>query len=229
MTVLAPPPRDELEALIREARERQRRRRIVATATVAVLGAAGLVGYALVARDGSQGRGRPQGQLAGLPRCHSNQLRLSVPPAWGAAAGTMYEPATLTNTSGSSCTVAGWPALRRLDATGQRIPVRLERWVYRLRGSAPYSVVTLAPGKTATFDIFGSDWNHRFDRACREARTIEVMPRGGGGWLSVTAASAEGQRVIPACRLWLLGPLVAGRVANPPPYAYALWKRSRRT
>lgn len=55
MTVAPPkPPRvDELEALIKEARARQLRRRLAATAAVAIAAATALVGYSIVRGSGS--------------------------------------------------------------------------------------------------------------------------------------------------------------------------------
>lgn len=220
MTVSAPPPRDELELLIREARQRQRRRQALAAAVVLVATAAAFAGYA-VARGGSPAGARGGAEpvaASRLPRCRSGQLGLSVPPTWGAAAGSLYEPATLTNTSGTSCTVAGWPAVRRLDRAGRAIPVDVQRWVYVERGPAPFRTVRLAPGGAATFQIFGQDWNHAVDRACRQAQRLQVEPRGGGGWLFVPVD-------LPACRRWDVGPLVPGRIANPPTLALRLFYR----
>jgi hypothetical protein len=131
---------------------------------------------------------------------------------WGAAAGSLIEPLTLTNTSGTTCAMAGWLSVRRFDRAGQVIPVRLSRWVYRESGPAPFRVVRLRPGGAATFPVFGQDWNHAADRACRNARRIQVRPGGGGGWLSVT-------RTIPACQGWDVGPLVPGQVAPWPTFA----------
>jgi hypothetical protein len=218
MSVVAPPPQDELELLIREARERQRKRRLIGASVVAAAAASALAIYGGVSAGSSSntvgGKGNPV-FVGGLPRCRTSQLRLSA-PGWGAAAGSFYENATLTNVSGTSCAVAGWPAVRRFDRAGRVIPVRLGRWVYEMRGATPYRAVPLAPGRAATFEIFGEDWNHRLDRACPWARSLEVEPRGGGGWLSATPLTGEGRRGIPACRAWELGPLVAGRKVNPP-------------
>ena len=209
-----------LDPLIAEAKRRARWRRLLIVGVIA----AGAVAAVVVIRDSAGSRPA----VVAAPTCRSAQLRISGQP-WGAAAGTMYEPVTLTNASGSACSVAGWPAVRRLGADGREIPVRLERWVYRLRGAAPYFVLRLAPGRAATFEIFGEDWNHRLDQPCREALTIQVMTRGRGRWLSLPARPADRGRGIPACRSWLLGPLVPGKVANPPVAAYSLWRRAHRT
>jgi hypothetical protein len=156
--------------------------------------------------------------VTSLARCRSDQLRLVAPRIPGAAAGTIYEPLTLVNTSASSCAAGGWPALRRFDRAGAPIPLRAQRWVYKLRGPAPFRMVALRPRAAATFDVFGSDWNHASNRPCPNARRVEVEPSGGGAWLS--AARLD----VPACgRAWSVGPLLPGRRVNPPSYALNLF------
>lgn len=214
MSVVAPPPQDELELLIREARARQRRRRLLALAVIAAVAALGLAVYSAFAGGHPASKQGHGGRIAvaSLTRCRSNQLRLSAPKTWGAAAGSLIEQFTFTNVSGTGCTVAGWPAVRRFTAAGQPIPASFQRWVYAQRGPRPFRVVPLRPGRAATFPIVGEDWNHAADRACREAGKVQVEPRGGGGWLSVALN-------IPACRRWDVGPLVPGRSADWPTFA----------
>jgi hypothetical protein len=212
VSVVAPPPQDELELLIREARARQLRRRLLLAAGVAVAAALALVAYAGLTGGGSAtGRGDGGGvAVASLARCRTNQLRIRAPKVPGAAAGTLYEPLTLVNTSASSCVVGGWPAVRRFDRAGARIPFEPTRMVYKARGPAPFRMVPLRPGAAATFEVSGSDWNHATDRPCVNARRIAVEPTGGDAWLSI-------RRDVPACgRSWSIGPLVPGRVADPP-------------
>lgn len=221
MTVVAPPPQDELELLIREARARQRRRRLLAAAGVAVVAAGALAASSALGGGGgsvSERHGFGRTAVTSLPRCRSEQLRLVAPRIPGAAAGTIYEPLTLVNTSASSCAVGGWPALRRFDPAGRQIPLRTSRWVYEQRGSAPYSMVALRPRAAATFDVFGSDWNHASNRPCPNARRVEVEPSGGGAWLSA------GSLDVPACgQGWSVGPLLPGRRVNPPTNALSLF------
>lgn len=222
MSVVAPPPvsppsPEELEALIREARERQLRRRLLGAAAVAIAAAVGLGLYALWISGSPRAGPRPGTNphaVSSLPHCSSGQLLLSAPTMWGAAAGSLIEPLTVTNTSNTACTVAGWPAVRRLDRTKRVIPVELSRWVYAESGPAPFHVVKLRPGDTATFPVFGQDWNHQADRDCPDGRVVQVKPPGGRGWLSVTLGT-----LIPACQAWYLGPFVAGRSAPWPSYA----------
>jgi hypothetical protein len=221
MSVVTPPPQDELELLIREARARQRRRRLLAAAGVAIVAAGALAVSSALGGGGGSAQQRGDGSrvaVASLARCRSDQLRLIAPRIPGAAAGTMYEPLTLVNTSASGCAVGGWPALRRFDRTGAPIPLRVQRWVYKLRGPAPFRMVALRSRGAATFDVFGSDWNHASNRPCPNVRSLEVEPSGGGAWLS--AARLD----VPACgRGWSVGPLLPGRRVNPPTYALSMF------
>jgi uncharacterized protein DUF4232 len=227
MNVVAPPPvvpsdeQEELEALIREARARQRRRRLLAAAGVAVVAAGALAASSGLGGGGGSAQQRGDGgrtSVTSLARCRSDQLRLVAPRIPGAAAGTIYEPLTLVNTSASSCAVGGWPALRRFDRADAPIPLRVQRWVYKLRGPAPFRMVALRPRAAATFDVIGSDWNHASNSPCPNARSLEVEPRGSGAWLS--AASLD----VPACgRGWEVGPLLPGRRVNPPVYALSMF------
>jgi uncharacterized protein DUF4232 len=209
------PEQHELEALIREARARQRRRRLAAAAVVAVAAAGALAIHGVLAGRSSiafRSRSDQRASLASPARCRSAQLRLSAPKTWNAAAGSLIEQFTLTNVSRTSCTVAGWPAVRRLDHAGRAIPVNLERWVYRERGRAPFGVVRLRPRGLATFPVVGSDWDHAADRPCPSASTVRAELPASSAWLAVPLK-------IPACRRWLVGPLVPGRLAQWPTFA----------
>jgi hypothetical protein len=113
--------------------------------------------------------------------------------------------------------------VRRFDASGRPIPVRLSRWVYSQGGPAPFRAVRLRPGSAATFPVFGEDWNHRLDRACPNAETVRVESPGGGGWLSASLRTA-----LPACRQWDVGPLVPGREAPWPSFALSQFHAASR-
>lgn len=124
--MIAPPkrPADELELLIREARERQLRRRLLAAAGVALAAALGLGVYAFVtggslanvAQPPAAG-GRPTG-----PACRGSQLSVSV--FFQGATQMMIGGATLTNTSDAACSL---PAIRpavRISEHGRPLLVR---------------------------------------------------------------------------------------------------------
>jgi len=205
VSVLAPqdPRQDELELLIREARARQRRRWIAA-AVVAGLAGAAIAAYSIAGAGTKRASQAGNPSAAALHRCRAAQLRLSAPSMWNAAAGSLLEPMTLTNVSGSDCSLAGWPAVRRLDRAGRIIPGRTFRYTYDATDSVPFHTVALGSGRAASFNFFAPDWNHGADRPCASARKLQVRPPGGHSWLVVASK-------IPACSVLYVDPLVPGR------------------
>jgi hypothetical protein len=85
-----PPSHDELEALIKEARARQLRRRLLGAAGVAIAAALGLS-----MQPPAQG-GRATG-----PPCRASQLAVSV--FFQSATQSMIGGARVTNTGGATC------------------------------------------------------------------------------------------------------------------------------
>jgi hypothetical protein len=117
-----PPSHDDLEALIREARARQLRRRLLGAAGVAVAAAIGLSAYALT----TGGAGRPAAASGpsgiGAPLCRSSQLSATGPSFVGAT-GSMIGGVTITNTSRSACFFpAGKPTVH-VSRRGTPLPV----------------------------------------------------------------------------------------------------------
>jgi len=76
-------------------------------------------------------------------RCHTSDLSLSTTEA-GAAAGTYYRWVVLTNSSGSPCTLSGYPGVSLIDASGRQLGKPADRNPVH----AP-SVVMLPPGRSA--------------------------------------------------------------------------------
>jgi hypothetical protein len=104
--MIAPPRRpthDEREALIKEARERQLRRRLLAAAGVAIAAAIGLGVYAFVT-GGHTDRGNSDSRnvRGAVPLCRASQLS-STAGLNGAAFGTMMGTVILTNRSAVAC------------------------------------------------------------------------------------------------------------------------------
>ena len=145
-----------------------------------------------------------QSAAAVLPSCRADQLRLSAPSAWDVASGSLLEPMTLTRVSGSGCSLAGWPAVRRLDRAGRIIPARTFRYTYDATDSVPFHTVSLSSGRAASFNFFAPDWNHVADRPCATARKLEIRLPGGHSWLAIASK-------IPACSVLYVDPLVPGR------------------
>lgn len=108
--MIAPPRRpsdDELEALIKEARERQLRRRLLGAAGVAVAAALGLSVYALAAGSRDEGPATASGSATAAALCRSDQLSGSA--GFQGATKSMLGGITLRNTSASACSL---PAVR---------------------------------------------------------------------------------------------------------------------
>jgi hypothetical protein len=160
-----PPSHEEVEALIKEARERQLRRRLLAAAGVAIAAALGLSIYALVA-GGSANRVAPANARAGgRPACRASQLSASA--GWQGATQSMLGGAGITNTSGSACSLpAGRPAVR-ITWQGRALSLQ-ER-----KPPAPFgpgkTLRVLEPGATAT--IYLQWWNY-----CGRAVDMQVPP-----------------------------------------------------
>jgi hypothetical protein len=57
---------------------------------------------------------------AGVPRCLSSQLSLSLGQA-GGAAGSTYTPLVFTNTGSTTCQLRGYPGVSFVDASGARL------------------------------------------------------------------------------------------------------------
>src|SRR4051794_38748886 len=94
-----PPSHDDLEALIKEARERQLRRRLLGAASVAVVAAIGLGVYALTIGGSNDGHAAVRSPSS-APLCRSAQL--SASSYWNGAAGTLINFFTIANESGSA-------------------------------------------------------------------------------------------------------------------------------
>jgi len=149
-----PPSHNELEALIKEARERQFRRRLLATASVAFLAAVGLAIYATTVGGGAQ-RGVTSGPPGGAaPLCRSSQL--SVAAIWDGAAGHLFNFFTITNTGTGACSVpSGRPSVL-LTRDGSQMKVQ-----ERAPSENPYPgkpVSTLAPGRRAVVHLAWWNW-----------------------------------------------------------------------
>ena len=100
-----PPCQEEPDALIPEARDRQRRRRLLGAAGVAIAAALGLSLYALLGGASPGTLAQPPtngGRATGRP-CRVSQL--SIGAGFQGATETMLGGATLTNTGGSSCSL----------------------------------------------------------------------------------------------------------------------------
>lgn len=202
MTVVAPPEppsHDELEALIPEARERQRRRRLFAAVGVAIGAALGLGIFALAGGFGHSGTSGDAGAPGGAPLCRSSQLS-SVPLGFGMAPGDVGG-LDIKNVGSVSCSLPRTPRVA-VYFGGKRLPVRQ----LPANGSVPdYRdpiVHVVAPGKRAAVVFRWSNW-------CRSPRAQATLRYFFGGGLVLRERWGEPTCAAPgsASTLRVAGPL----------------------
>jgi Protein of unknown function (DUF4232) len=196
MSVVAPPqpPRpDELEALIREARERQRQRRLLAAAVVGILAAVGLSVWAAVPRGTAKpSHSTRSARGAPIPQCSPAQLDISLPRRF-AGLGHINGDLRFTNTSGARCRLSGWPTVTALEANGaaipaKRIPKLSMAWALSWPQARRVRPVILARGQSAVAEIDGSDIALGNGRSpCSVARRLRVAAPGGHRSVTLSA------------------------------------------
>ena len=157
MGLLAPPkspPQDDLEALIKEARQRQLRRRLLGAAVVASAAALGLAIHALTDNGGA--KIDAGGRAGGPPLCRSKQLSTSAGDT--AAAGTVFDPVVVANTSSHACSLPeGIPHLQ-IVFRGKVFPIDQRPWRMGLSGFGAPAGRVLAPGRKALVEISWRDF-----------------------------------------------------------------------
>jgi hypothetical protein len=186
--MIAPPRRpfqDELEALIKEARERQLRRRLLGAAAVAVAAGLGLSVYALTVGGGTHGRAASGSPRGAAPACRSSQL--SAEAIWDGGGGNLFNFFTIVN-RGSGCSLpAGRPTVL-LIRRGSPLKVDERTAPHGLFPGKP--VHTLAPGRRAVVHLDWFNWCGP-DVAFARTRTTVTVRFGDG--LQVTVPHLLGQ------------------------------------
>jgi Protein of unknown function (DUF4232) len=151
-----PPEHDELEALIKEARARQLRRRLLGAAGVAIVAALGLTAYALAIGRGGHAKQTGGSASGGPPLCRSTQLSTSAGVT--AAGGTVFDPVTLANTSSHACSLpAGIPHLH-VVFRGKVFPIKQVPWRFGLSGFGTPAGHVLKPGRKAFVEVSWRDF-----------------------------------------------------------------------
>jgi hypothetical protein len=175
-----PPFHDELEALIKEARERQLQRRRLGAAGIAIAAAIGLGAYALTyGRTQYSATSNPPG--AAVPACRSSQL--SAFSGLNGATGSILGPVTITRAGRATCSLPDRRPVVRITTAGGSGPVQ----------QAPLALPAdlaprLARGAIGEIFIRWSNW-------CGKTPTTMTLDFGHG--LEVTAPLRDTQ---PPCR-----------------------------
>ena len=140
-----PPSHDELEALIKEARARQLRRRLFGAAGTAIAAALGLSVYAVLIGGNASGVTQARTRGASAPFCRSAQL--SASSFFQGAGQTMLGGVTILNTSGAACALPNGRPAAEISWRGQRLPTHEEAFA---APSIFHPAEVLAPGLKAT-------------------------------------------------------------------------------
>jgi Protein of unknown function (DUF4232) len=144
------------------------------------------------------------GGSVGTWRCRTGQLRVRG-HFLGEAMGQFTETLTLINGSARTCRLAGWPGVLLRTGSGSAVRVRQRRVIQGAPTNHPFRTITIHSGRTASFDIYGADFNAVKNQTCPTAHGLLVRPPGDSLTLPVAVR-------VPACRPLTLGvsPLVAG-------------------
>ncbi len=111
----------------------------------------------------------------GVSTCRSRQLSARHGFA-GAAAGSVVVTVVLTNTSATRCTLKGYPTLQLLSVAGTRLKSLIHRGASVVVEPALAHLVTLAPGRHASFFVgFADATGFGLDK-CPVSARVEVVP-----------------------------------------------------
>ncbi|WP_328459747.1 DUF4232 domain-containing protein [Streptomyces sp. NBC_00448] len=140
----------------------------------------------------------PVADASGTPMCATSQLSAAL-GGGDAGAGNLYRYLVITNTSGTTCHLTGYPGLSMLDASGKQIGRPATR------DARTYSAVVLKPGASASDTIHTV--NHQ--GTCLPASTkLKVYPPGNTASLTIPGAITD------CYNTFAITPLAAGKGGN---------------
>jgi hypothetical protein len=121
----------------------------------------------------------------GPPGCATAVLKGSLGPG-SAAAGSSFYPIDFTNTSGSACTLYGYPGVSFVTASGSQVGTPATE-----DPTFPRQLVTLAPGGTAHADLRVATAQNYPSATCSPVAvsSIRVFPPGQTSSLVIALSS----------------------------------------
>jgi hypothetical protein len=150
---------------------KETRRKVAAVVAALGIGAGGAVWATSAASAAPAAPARP---AASVPECRSGQLAVWVSPdRANGAAGSIFYPLDLTNISGRSCFVVGWPGVSATNLNGTQLGSPAQRDT-----SVARRVVTLAPGASAHATLRYIDVQVDPGPGCRQVNStfLKVFP-----------------------------------------------------
>jgi Protein of unknown function (DUF4232) len=194
----------ELDPLIAEAKQRARRRRLIAAVALAATGVA-VWGLLVAGGNGSPGEvpwlpTRPQLPAANPPlasACTASQLRASL--FLQGASMSLVGPISLVNHSSRPCSLLGRPRLSFAGATSKWEETRLQAGPsipFDPLAPPPGSLRALAPGEHVSVQLWWSNWCGRGAKPggslTQPPSAIVLIPPGGGQIRLSNAHDAHG-------------------------------------
>jgi Protein of unknown function (DUF4232) len=109
--------------------------------------------------------------------CEASNLHAALAGSEGAA-GTIELTFSLTNAAGTSCAMNGYPDVQLLDSTGSSMATTVNRGGGLAFENVPASTVSLAPGRSAYFNLGYSDVTVGTETGCPAASQVRITPPG---------------------------------------------------
>jgi hypothetical protein len=122
---------------------------------------------------GSSGGGSGGGGGATTTACTTAGLVVKLGTNGSGAAGSIYYPLTFTNTSGHTCTIAGYPGVSAVNASGSQLGSPAGR-----NATNPTTTVSLVNGATATSSLQIAEVGNYSTSVCQPttAAKLRVFP-----------------------------------------------------
>ena len=92
------------------------------------------------------------------------------------AAGSIAQSVNLLNISNRACTLEGYPGMQMLSASGHALATHVHRGASVTVRARPVTLVTLAPGGKAAFDIGYADATGFGNKRCPTSARVKVTP-----------------------------------------------------
>ena len=110
---------------------------------------------------------------------------------------------TFTNASSSTCWLRGWPSFQVKGAGGKPTAVSTVRVRQTVPPAPALLTVVLRRGGTASFDVYGADWNPVANQPCPQTSALSVTPPGDSSALLVAVRILD-------CHSFEVAPVVGG-------------------
>jgi len=138
-----------------------------------------IISFAIAALAGTQTGPRFEAlgtvTRSAVPTCRREALSIKEGETDAAMGGVRQTPYTLTNTSATACTLAGYPSIELLNRQGKVV-----RRSTKQKGEDVVSV-TIEPGKTAWFNLnFNAGGAGYMGKPCPTYKIMKIVAPGAG-------------------------------------------------